>query len=76
MNLNLEVLVFVEGEKPSVCRWVVERTQVTLVGASAIPPFQFPLCDYNLENLIFKQSCEYSFFIFHFFVLSFYFFFF
>ena len=45
------MLVFVVGGKPSYVGGSGERAQVTLVGASAIPPFQLPLgCDYNLEN--------------------------
>ena len=51
INWNLEVLVFVKGEKPIYDGGSgSEPGSGTLVGASAIPPFQLPLCDYNLEN--------------------------
>ena len=51
INWNLEVLVFVERGKPSYDGGSWERTQVALVGGSAIPLFQLPpLCDHNLEN--------------------------
>ena len=49
------MLVFVERGKPSYDGGSWERTQVALVGGSAIPLFQLPLCDYNLEN--FSNSC-------------------
>ena len=39
------MLVFVEGGKPSYDGGSGERTHVTLVGASAIPPFQLPPCN-------------------------------
>ena len=44
------MLVFVVGGILSYVGGSGERTQVTLVGKSAIPPFLLPLCDYNLEN--------------------------
>ena len=78
-RLHLMGSCFCGGRKTFIWRRVGERAQVTLVGASAIPPFRLALCDYNLENL--TKSCVnmngyYVIFIFNFFVLSFYFFFF
>ena len=41
------MLVFVKGGKPLYDVGSGEQIQVTLVGASAISPFQLPLCHYN-----------------------------
>ena len=54
-RLHLMGSCFCGGRKTFIWRRVGERVQVTLVGASAIPPFQLALCDYNLEN--FSNSC-------------------